>query len=760
VGNPLNSRPGDQTMPPVNRPRDVPETSTSRPEPPKSLKPYLSHGLRLDWEGRTQAECTCPFCGREGKFYCAVETGLWDCKVCGQKGNNLVFLRELWKVASDATNGQTKVLAADRGLLYPETLTAWEVVVSPLTGDWLVPGYGADRKMTQLYRYAADPRSGRRRLLATAEMPHGLHGVHLYEPHKPVVYLCEGPWDAMALWEVLGHAKVTEDGYAFTGNRDVSLLADANVLAVPGANVFSEQWCRLLAGKVVYLLFDSDHPVGQNGSTAEPVGLAGMKRVANVLARSGDGQPKEVHYLHWGDGGYDPARKGGYDVRDLLADDPSKHRFAGLDSLIRRLRPIPQDWVSGTSARRAGSVEVECLPCGDWRTLQMAWRKAMNWSDGLDRALSVMLASVASVNTVGDQLWVKVIGPAACGKSSLCEGVSVNKRHVVAKSSIRGFHSGFKTDAAGKEDNSLMASLPGKTLVTKDGDTLLQSPNLPQILSEARDVYDGTSRTHYRNKMGKDYENFRVTWILCGTAALRSIDSSELGERFLDCVIMDRIDDEEEDDILDRVVNRTVRNMQSGVAAAGGKVATADEDMMRAMRLTGGYVDYLKANADDLLARLDVPEDATRLCKKLAKFVAYMRARPSSRQVETAEREFASRLSIQLTRLAMCLAVVLGRRGVDAEVMRRVRQVALDTARGRVLEIARHLHDSGEKGLQSSTVSLMTNHKPEDDRALLRFLRKIEAVELFTPKSRGVTQQARWRLTPTLRRLYAEVVGR
>jgi hypothetical protein len=744
-------------VPPINRPRAAaePSPSASRPEPPKNLKPYLFHGLHLDWEGRSQAAADCPWCGREGKFSAAADTGLWDCKVCGQKGNNLVFLRELWKVASDATNGQTKVLATDRKLLYPETLTAWEVVVSPLTGDWLVPGYNADCKMTQLYRYSVDPKTKKRRLLATAEMPHGLHGVHLYEPHKPVVYLCEGPWDAMALWEVLGHTKVTEDGYAFTGNRDVSLLGSANVLAVPGANVFSEQWCKLLAGKVVYLLFDSDHPPAQqNGTAHEPVGLAGMKRVLNVMAKSGD-RPKEVHYLHWGDKGYDPNLKSGYDVRDLLTADTSSHRFEGLRALFGKTRPTPAEWVVG-GVKKDGSTEMECLPCKDWRTLHMAWRKAMRWSDGLDRALSVMLATVASTETVGDQLWFKIVGPASCGKTTLCEAVGVNRKYVFPKDTMTGLFSGVQADPQGKEDLSLAPMLHNKTLVIKDADTVLQNPALPQILSQFRSLYDRSVRTQFKNKTSRNYELLNVTVVICGTSAIRKLDGSELGERFLDCVIMDRIDDEEEDEILDRVGLRVIRNMQGG--ADSGNNRFNDQDIAKAMQLTGGYVGYLRENAQELLARLDFPDQAARQCKRLAKFVSFMRARPSTRQIETAEREFSARLFGQHLRLAMCLAVALGRKSVDEEVMRRVRQVSLDTARGRVLDITRYLYTAGPGGILTANLVMLTNQKPEDEKLLLRFLRKIEAVELVTVKAKGVTTQPRWRLTSKLHKLYAEIM--
>ena len=187
-------------------------------------------------------------------------------------------------------------------------------------------------------------------------------------------------------------------------------------------------------------------------------------------------------------------------------------RLTALESLLALLTPIPKEWLSGPPMAYNGQPHssggsLAPLECKQYKTMILAWRKALKWTPGLDHALSVMLASVASVKSLGDQLWIKVIGPAACGKSTLCEALSINREHIIAKSTIRGFHSGFKTSGGenGEEDNSLAAKLFDKTLITKDGDTLLQSPNLSQILSEGRDLYDGTSRTHYRNKMSKEY---------------------------------------------------------------------------------------------------------------------------------------------------------------------------------------------------------------------------------------------------------------
>jgi hypothetical protein len=354
----------------------------------------------------------------------------------------------------------------------------------------------------------------------------------------------------------------------------------------------------------------------------------------------------------------------------------------------------------------------------------------------------------------GDQLWVKIIGPASCGKSTLCEALSVSKKYVLAKSTIRGFHSGFKTDKEGTEDNSLIAKLDGKTLVTKDGDTLLQSPNLPQILSEARDVYDTNTRTNFKNAIDRSYENIRITWILCGTNALRQIDSSELGERFLDCVIMNGIDEDLEDEVLDRVVHKAFRNL---AFQAGEGEDRADPNLIKAMQLTGGYLGYLREQATELYSSVEVTPEAIGCCKVLGKFVAHMRARPSKKQEETAEREFSARLAIQLARLAGCLTIVLQKKTTDEEVLYHVTKVAFDTARGRTLNIVDVVHRFGEEGVSSSGIASTTGHGEDKERIYIKFLKQIGVLEVYHKQEKGVQTRAKWRLTPKFNRVYSKL---
>jgi hypothetical protein len=604
-------------------------------------------------------------------------------------------------------------------------------------------------KLSGLYRYLQT--SKKRLLLPTPTLKHSLFAPGKYDPKKPIVYICEGPWDGMALWEALGAAKPGDnDELVVTASKKASLRNTANVIAVPGVTNFAEYWLPLFEGKTVVLMYDNDHDLKNPKSNAmiPAAGFAAMKRVAGILAASAY-TPAAIRYLQWGENGWNPDLPAGLDVRDYLAQGSGvAGRVKQLDSLLGLVVDAPDEWqesTQGASKSKGGGMEL--LDCRAYSALSTSWRKALRWTDGLDCALSVMLASITSTKAVGDQLWVKIIGPASCGKSTLCEAVSTNRKYVLAKSTIRGFHSGF---GDGQEDNSLVSQLYDKTLVTKDGDTLLQSPNLGQILAEARDLYDCTSRTHYRNKTSRDYSGVRMTWLLCGTSSLRSIDSSELGERFLDCVIMDGIDEDLEDEVLLRVAHRADRNLS--IEANGKPESQQEPDLTLAMQLTGGYVNYLRENASKLLAKVTLPDWAKQKCIRLGKFVACMRARPSKAQEETEEREFAARLVSQHIRLAKCLAVVLNRKEVDEEVMRRTRKVALDTARGMTLQIAERLLQA-EAGMEVRGVALLTGQSDDKVRSLLRFMRKLGIVQQIPD-----TAHRKWQLTKRLHRLVKEVV--
>lgn len=288
-------------------------------EQPECLRPYIYHGLDLQWRANDKdAVADCLYCGREGKFNVKIENGQFRCVICGSSGNTLVFLRKLWEVATErTTQDQYEGLAEDRKLYHASTLREWQLAVNPLTGNWIIPGYGAKAAITGLYQYLYG--KGRYRWLPTPTMGHHLWGLHLYDPAKPTVYVCEGLWDGATWWECLSLGKQGEDCLVPTANRNVSLLAEANVLIMPTASTFFESWCPWFAGKRVCFMAQNDHPkMNEVTKTMSPsASYAAMERAARMLSNE-DNPPLSMEVLMWGDEGHDPDMPSGYDLRDHI----------------------------------------------------------------------------------------------------------------------------------------------------------------------------------------------------------------------------------------------------------------------------------------------------------------------------------------------------------------------------------------------------------------------------------------------------------
>lgn len=746
--------------------------SPSVNELPEKLKPYRSLGMELKVTGK-EAIADCPFCGREKKFSIRADTGQWRCFVCNQGGevsekgnrggNVYTFIRHLWEEGREDAETRIDNLQRARGILYKSSLLEWGISVNKITGEWIVPGYDEDREIMTLYHYTHDNLTKKMRLFATAELGQQLCLPETFDESLDTIYVCEGVWDAIALYEALRFTKKEVEGYALTGAIPSSLGAKANVVAIPSCNVFKDEWFPLFAGKKVIFLFDNDHP-RLHPKTKQPVPPAafeGLRAIVARLASTAEHRPTSIHWLEWGPDGYDQEFPSGYDVRDVItSEEAPRDRVKRLWWILEKIKPIPAEWVGGRSkeSEATGQLQLQLLPCHNYKTLYGAFNKCLVFHEGLDRALSIMLAIIVSTKAGGDQLWGTFIGPPACGKSTLCEAISTAIRWVTAKSTIRGFHSGYKSDAAGKEDNSLIPLIADKTLVTKDGDTLMTSPNLAQILAEARDLYDRTSRSHYRHGMSRDYQGLNMTWILCGTGGLADIDTSELGQRFIKIKIMDKIDRDQEWMILLHKAKQADRAMDH---ESDGKPETnQDPDTTHAYQLCGGYVEYLRSNAGELLKGIELSNEVYVQCAKLATFVAYLRARPSKKQKENAEREFGTRLTSQFVRLTKCLCVVLNVKTATPDVMRRVWQTAMDTAQGRVMRLIELMIPTGTKGCDVRALSHTLGEEEQEIKSLLVFLKKIEAVELFRRKVAPHVEDApRWRVTPQMAALYHEVVN-
>ena len=728
------------------------------------LRPYVFHGVDLTVRG-SHATGECPFCGRGGKFSVDVNSGQWRCLVCGTGtaaggGNGLVFTRLVYEIAAAPAQSILERLgafyaavASDRRLLSPATVAAWGVRPAA-DGTWLLPGYSPTGRLDQVYRRTRVQDKGEWvwRLLPTPGIwPDGkVHALHLapgdYDPSLPNLFVCEGPWDGMAMWEA----------------RTNEMSASTNVVAVPGCNVWRDEWSAMCRGKEVTLWFDSDHPREHVKGRVSRAGYDGMCRIARKL----NGIAASVRWLQWGPDGYDPTRPTGWDVRDHLSE--STDRVGALADLRSKVVYVPADVCLQASPASSGhhAASIEAQPCSTWSECEAAWRAAMWWRTDLSDALAVLLAVCASTQQSGNQLFLDLVGSAGSGKTTLCEGLLVSG-HCHHLEHLTGFHSGHRlADDPGK-DCSPIARMNGKTLVTPEFDIMRSSPRYAELMGQVRRIFDGKSGATYKNT-DKDtlHVGLRTPWIRAGTQAIMDTDQASMGDRFQRLIIADPSSEEEKRQIMRSALkSERVAMMDQANGTSGSLV---DPKMRKAHALTGGYVDWLRANVEEQLTRVDVDDAAEERCIDLAELAADMRARPNEdkRKKEIHDtKELPTRLARQNIRMATCLAVVLNKRAVDAEVLRIVRKLALDTSHGHSLNIAQWLCSPvpGKNGrtyqecggLMESILAAWTGMPTERLTNYLTFMRKIGILELRRrPQSNGS-----WLLTERSYDLYRRVMN-
>lgn len=769
-------------------------TAAKKDEIPAAIRIYQFHKVKLapaknkkgEWTG------TCFNCGKDAgnKFLVNDITGQHNCVACGVRGNPATFLRWLFDTGRNQTTAADyTALAKQRKILKGETCRAWGCFKHPLTGEWAIPGWTADDRLVGVYRY--EPQAdGKHILKATpkAEEPVNAGGHGMFRPVDQLLSkktytgwdVTEGPWDGMAFWEAGRLARETGGGWEVTAVADNSYLASRAVISSPGVQTFFRQWAGLMAGADVRSYFDNDYPKvnKQTNRPLEPAALAGTRRLVETLSIT-DTPPASISCVRWGGAGgdwQDPDLPDGYDVRDCLTADGSTAaaRVRAFGELLSRLAPVPAEWtpdkVGGGGNGEPAKAAPELAYCDNYKDLVMACRKAMTWGEGLDRTLSVMLATILSTDAAGDQLWVRVLGLPSCGKTSLAEAVGTNTEHIKIVSKINGLYSA-KNDGTGK-NYSLALQLNHKTLIIKDADTIKADPNKYQLMSEFRDLYDRTGGRSTRNGMDTDIKDHAMTVIFCGTPDLREMDTNDRGQRFLDVIVLDRIDVKQERDTAIGNSTKTFAMMKSKPAGEEVSAASPKDEMKR---VAGGYAAYLRRNETRLI---DAVEEDVRMhatCADLGMYVSYCRARKGDTDAPPV-RELSYRLGSQLTRLAVCLAAVRNKVSMgDDDVKRIVVQVAFDTARGPVERFLKVLFEAGTDGLRLKEVASRCSTTPHKAEVMLGFLKELgeEPVQSYARARRigtGAFGEARyddqpenkltyWRLNGWMRELYARVHG-
>ena len=293
---------------------------------PLSQSFLYAFGIQSRLAGHNQLVADCPLCVREDHFYAKKDEFLWDCKLCGETGNAITFLRKFYDEFTSVEFIDLQKLADERGLPIEELQEAG-LRINPNNDDWLIPIRNQSGEIMNLIRWK--PKGNPMGLPSLSMCLIGLD--KLIE--EGAVYLVEGPWDLIAC-----RAMLTEQN------------GKASVLAVPGANTFKTDWVQLFKGRDVVLLYDNDQ-----------AGLKGMDKVQNALF----GIASSIQRIEWA---ADCSK--GYDIRDAIKD--YEHPWEAIHSF---LIDAEQDCHKKLEmpAKVSESIGLQMLSMDDVESLEIEW---------------------------------------------------------------------------------------------------------------------------------------------------------------------------------------------------------------------------------------------------------------------------------------------------------------------------------------------------------------------------------------------------
>lgn len=651
-------------------------------------KGFSQHGVSISSENDSQYIGNCPFCHTIDHFYIGKETGLWDCKRCGDSGNYNQFLEARHMEYRKRLDSQAvRRLAAHRGLK-PQTISAWGVGYS---GDfYAIPvNGGLSRKLTDIKRYYLGHSS-----LSTSACVHSFMS-HQTKFDSSRVWLCEGEWDGMALFEILRGNKIREDVYAVSG----------------AGSLTSKTVSEFLGKDEIVIMFDNDD-----------AGKEGARKAFDLLGSV----VRNVICLVWED--WVPF---GFDIRDLYHKN-SKDAVKSWRMISRLLSSKPPEIEEGESNKHLPRVTASLSSIqldGERQDSKDVMRKFRKWliiSDA--ECLDVMFGSVIANRLQGDPLWMFFVAPPGGMKSELL--MSMDRAPLIYTTSTltsASLVSGL--NIAGGGDPSLIPKLNNKVLVFKDFTTIVNMPIIQrdEIFGLFRDAYDGKIEKQFGNGVVRSYKS-KFGVIAGVTSVIEKMNklSTALGERFLKYRIRQSFSSGIEKQVIRKAILNVSQNdeMRSQLMEVSHDILSFDY-VKEYKRM--GLPNSVPKLSDEIVKRLiDLSRWIGRLRGAVSRdrYSGVVEFKPSS--------EVGTRLGKQLCKLAYGISMYKGDSEVSESTYRTIVNVAQDTVPDMVEEIVKQLFIRDQRSKKSRTVkeiSEWTKFPGDTVRRLLDDLLLLEVIK-------------------------------
>lgn len=681
------------------------------------LKIFVNHGVDLSGQTGDQAYGSCPFTGKENKFYVNVKTLLWDSKSGGQSGNVNDFLKKMSSLyVLRLDDAQKQKLADDRGL----PVEAFKGIYLGWTGRrYTLPITDINGRVVDIRLYAPG-----QRMISTAGAETGMwNSDALKEDRTHEVYVCEGEWDAIALRWLL--KKVNAPGI---------------VVAVPGAGVLKPDWQMWLSGRRVHTLFDHDE-----------AGQAGADNAYKKL----QSRVQQLTFVHWPSGTPD-----GFDTRDFIKreaveEDKPTACWIRLQAMFRGTptgaavegAPVPAS--ASDAVKEASPSGVATRPTASkWTTpptLDQVHEEFRKWLflDSTD-AIDIMLATAISQQIDGEPIWMFLVGPPGSAKTETLSSLSfMPNAYMTSSVTPHSLISGANWSKG--DDPSLIPRLDGKVMVIKDFTSILsmRDTDKDEIFGILRDAYDGKCGKEFGNGVVRNYKS-RFTILAAVTPSIYALSSSHtaLGERFLKFGVGDNLVHHSEDEIIKRAIGNINRETTMRTDLADVVDAFLGR-RIKVERIIGGHLPTLTPVIEERIIAL-------------ARFGARMRGsvtRDTYRNDIVTSRpsaEVGSRLGKQLAKLCQSLAVIYGRRVVTLAEYRFVKKVMLDTIPQRIEDMLRFILltcPTETDKMTAGDLAAMSRYPAATVARLLQDLNVLDIVRRSSLKQ----GRSEWTLSPYIR---------
>jgi len=618
----------------------------------KNLTTFKQHGFIYKGESGTQVYGHSVFSGKDN-FWINPDTKMWDCKNTGESGGFQQFLKRVHNMSLDHIKGERLGwLKKKRGFLRA-TVKHHQVGFNPHNDTYLIPVYdGKEDTMWDLRIY--NPKL--KKIMGTAGCNVGLYGWEELQKFKNV-WVVEGEWDKMAMWEIL-----------YRTDR----LKDETVVAVPGANTFKSDWCQLFKEKNVTVVYDHDLPKSVGGVVRPGAGPAGTVKVYKALKNI----CKSIKFVNWPEDLSD-----GYDVNDLLRDVRNHKRcYDKLVSYSSRNIPIEEQYLNEVLEENKTDEEIFV---GEFIKPEDVYKEYQKWFYLPDTTvIDVVYGTIIANRLEGDPLWLFLIAPSGATKTEICLSISEAPR-VVSVTTMTPHSLVSGANFAGGGDPSLIPLLDGKVLIIKDFTTILNmnSTARDEIFGILRDAYDGKIEKMFGNGVFRSYlSKFGIVAGVTPAIELYITGNTAFGERFLGYKIPVSTSHKERIHYLKQAMKNVNKEdkLREGLREFGKKVLSYN---------------YTKNS-------VDIPESLTNKLMVLAEWTATMRGTVTRDQyskevIAKPFIELATRLVKQYKKFLIGTTLFRGKRKATRNEYSIIRDIAVSSVANDLNDITKYLYERG-----------------------------------------------------------------